>query len=49
MIFYVIAALIAGWAVYYLVRSIKKKDCGCGRSDCAYKDQCSGCKENKIP
>ncbi len=43
MIFYILAVLIAGWAICYLIRSVKKKDCGCGRTDCVYKDRCGGC------
>jgi hypothetical protein len=49
MIFYIIAALMVGWAVFYLVRSVKKKDCGCGRTDCAYKDRCGKCRANEKP
>jgi hypothetical protein len=49
MIFYIIAALMIGWAVFYLARSVKKKDCGCGKTDCPYKDKCGECRDNEKP
>ena len=37
---YMIAAAVIGWAIYCIVRSVKKKGCGC--KDCS---KCSGCKK----
>lgn len=44
---YLIATAVAAWAVYSIVRSVRKKGCGCGCGDCRGCSACEKKKENR--